>query len=326
MTVKDFEYYAQNPDELPTDPAAIDALLTGDQPQEEPAAEPEQPTEEGVTEAPPSLETEASAEETPAPIESKDGKHSIPYAVLQSEREKRRAAEQVQQELMQRIAEIESKLASSGQGAPVESSAVAELLSDESISEMVVDFPSIKPMIDYTKQLEGKLAQFEQRFAEVEQIEMSRQQAQAVKQQAEVRQEIDANPTLRYWETKDPEKWQAALEADNQLRSLPAIERLSLGERFSKVVSVVEAIYGATELPPEFAPRQEPPKDLSAKVKKAVESAETFKPKTIGDMPGGTVSSSDPIEAMFDQTPAKLAAMMSRMTPDQITELLAKAG
>lgn len=324
MTVKDFEYYTQNPDELPTDPAQIDALLNGTPPEEPIAAEPE--AEEDVKpEAPSQPEPTAAEEEIPAPIESKDGKHTIPYSILQSEREKRRAAEQVQQELMQRIAEIEERL-SSGQQGQVESEAVAELLSDESIDEMVGDFPSIKPMIEYTKQLEGKLKQFEQRFAEVEQIESARQQAQQAAVAAEVRNEIDANPTLSYWETKDPEKWNAAIEANRQLMSLPATQKLPLSERFSKVVSVVEAIYGATELPPEFAPKQEPPKDLSAKVKKAVESAETFKPKTIGEMPGGSIASTDPIESLLEQNPGKLAAMMSKMTPDQISELLAKAG
>ena len=324
MTVKDFEYYTQNPEELPTDPSEIAALLGGEAPQEEPvAAGPE--AESDVNKEASSQPEPTATEEVPAPVLSRDGKHSIPYAVLQSEREKRRAAEQVQHELMQRIAEIEERL-SSGQQGQVESGAVAELLSDASVEELIGDFPSIKPMIEYTKQLEGKLKQFEHRFAEVEQVEASRQQAQAVKQQSEVRQEIDANPTLSFWESKDPEKWQAALEADNQLRGLPLMDKLSLGERFSKVVSVVEAIYGATELPPEFAPKQEPPKDLSAKVKKAVESAETFKPKTIGDMPGGTISTSDPFESMLDQSPAKLAAMMGKMTPGQISELLAKAG
>ena len=103
--LKDLDYYAANPDELPTDPDQIAALVA----QMDGAPAPEQAEndatagveeaegEDGKTkEAPQQVEDEA-------PIASKDGKHTIPYDVLKSERERRKAAEQAMQELQARI-------------------------------------------------------------------------------------------------------------------------------------------------------------------------------------------------------------------------------
>lgn len=328
MSVKDFDYYVQNPDELPSDPAAIEALVSGQQseavtePEEEQQQEAATAEQDEKTQEP--SEPEQAEAEVPAPVLSRDGKHTIPYGVLQSEREKRVAAERAQQELLDRIAEIEAKLSSGNLGGQV-SEEVKEILSEESVTAMVEDFPQMKPLIEYTRQMEAQLKTFQDRFAEMDQIEQARMQAEMAKRQAEVRKEIEANPTLSYWESIDQEKWQAALEADQQLRGLLVNQNLTLAERFNKVVAVVEAIYGPTELPPEFAPPKAPPKDLSAKVKKAVESAETFKPKTLGEMPGGMASANDDGD-LSEMAPARLAAMMDKMSPAQISELLAKAG
>ncbi len=321
MAVKDFEHYVQNPDELPTDPAEIDALLAGAV-EEQPGDADEQDV---VAEAPSEPEQIADQveEETPAPISSRDGKHTIPYAVLQTERERRVAAEQVQQELQQRIAEIESQLAGNK---PSQSETPSEqLISDDSIAELVEDFPHFKPVIEHTKRLEAQLKQYQERFDQLERVEISRQEAQAREQAEQSRKAVDENPTLRYWESKDPERWQAAIEADKQLRTMPINQKLSLPERFAKAVAVVEAIYGPTELPADFAPPKAPPKDITAQVKKVVDNAQSFTPKTLGDMPGGMVSEQSSDEALVEQSPAKLFAMMDKMTPAQINELLAKA-
>lgn len=322
MSSKTIEHYLANPDELPTDVAEIDALLAN------------QGGETGTTDAEPEVKgdvTPASSSQTEdettgvepaeeAPIASKDGKHTIPYAVLATEREKRVAAERMQQELMQRLQDIETKMAT-GQSVVVEQQQVADLLDEQSTQDILADFPSLKPMVDYTKTLERKVAEFEQRFQQVEELEYRRLEEQAGKARDDVRREIDANPTLSFWEAKDTDRWQAAVEADQQLRNMPINQKLSMRERFEKVVAVVEAIYGPTELPPEFAPKQQPKPKLTEKVDVA-----PLQPKTIGELPGGMAPKADDLESLLEQSSTAIAAKLDKMTPDQIASLVARLG
>ena len=323
---KTIEHYLANPEDLPTDMAEIEALMGGEAGDE---TEPESGSEEAkedVTPAPSSpAEDDAGGEqdpaETPAPIASKDGKHTIPYAVLATEREKRLAAERMQQELMQRLSDIEAKMAQ-GQNVTNETQEVQELLDGEDTQEMLADFPALKPVVEYTKRLEKQVEEFRDRFSKVEQLEMQRLQEQALKAQEDVRREIDANPMLRFWEQQDPERWEAAVTADDQLKQLPINKSLSMRERFEKVVSVVEAIYGATELPADYAPASKP---KAAKTTEKVEVA-PLKPRTLGEIPGGTAPKADDLEELLEQSAAHIAGKLDRMTPDQISGLLARLG
>lgn len=320
MTSKDLEYYQLNPDELPTDPETLEGLL-----EEVTAAD-----EQGEPEAAPGQEdSEQDWEGTTAPISSKDGKHTIPYAVLATERERRRAAEQVQQELQQRIHEIEARLSGGiwhGQDqAQDQFQDLSGLLSQDSLEEIVEDFPGILPMLEYTRSLEQKLTQFEHRFQEVEAAELERQEAALQELRDQVRREVDASPALRFWETQDRERWEAAMEADRQLRNLPVNQGLSLKDRFAKVVAVVEAIYGPTRLPAEYLP-QAGQQTFSGVSRQGVDRSGAFQPRTLGEMPGGMAPRADDLEALLEQSPARLGAVMNGMTLDQIANLLAKAG
>lgn len=332
MTNKDLEYYQLNPDELPTDPETLEGLL-----EEVMAAD-----EQGEPEAAPGQEdSEEDWEGTTTPISSKDGKHTIPYAVLATERERRRAAEQVQQELQQRIHEIEARLSGGmwhGQEhAQEQVQDLSGLLSENSLEEIVEDFPGILPMLEYTRSLEQKLTQFEHRFQEVEAAEFERQETAQQELRDQVRREVDASPALRFWENQDRERWEAAMEADRQLRNLPVNQGLSLKDRFAKVVAVVEAIYGPTRLPAEYLSQQQPQyqsqyqpqagqQTFSGASRQGVDRSGAFQPRTLGEMPGGMAPRADDLEALLEQSPARLGAVMNGMTLDQITNLLAKAG
>lgn len=322
---KTIEHYLANPEDLPTDMAEIEALMGGDAGDVPETDSGNKEAKEDVTPAPSGpAESDASEQEpdaeTPAPIASKDGKHTIPYAVLATEREKRLAAERMQQELMQRLSDIETKTAQ-GQNVTNETQEMQELLDGEDTQEMLADFPALKPVVEYTKRLEKQVDEFRERFNKVEQLEMQRLQEQASKAQEDVRREIDANPMLRFWEQQDPERWEAAVTADEQLKQLPINKSLSMRERFEKVVSVVEAIYGATELPAEYAAS----KPKTVKTTEKVEVA-PLKPRTLGEIPGGTAPKADDLEELLEQSAAHIAGKLDRMTPDQISGLLARLG
>jgi hypothetical protein len=312
---KDLDYYAANPDEMPTDPDKLAELMAqmegGPAPEqaesdaaagvEEEQAEEAQGEEQNQGEA-----QQQEQQEVEAPIASKDGKHTIPYDVLRTEREKRRAAEQAMQELQARIEAMQQS------GKP-QDQAEGET-SDDDLAQMAEDFPAIAKLLAHTRKLEQQLQSVAKR---IEDEDRQRQEAA----QAEVRAAVDANPTLLHWEHNDPERWAAAIEADSKLMASPAHRGLTLEQRLAKAVEIVDAFYGPDTTAPRVAPAQ--PQEKPAKPTAAVASA---RPRTLSDIPGGVVPAADPMEEFAQMSVDKLGAKMADMSPDQINALLSRLG
>ena len=304
--LKDLDYYAANPDEMPTDPDQIAALMA----QMDGAPAPEQAENDATAGVEATEGEQEKTEEAPqqvedeAPIASKDGKHTIPYDVLKSERERRKAAEQAMQELQARIDAMQQT------GKPQE--VTDDEASPDELDAMANDFPAVAKLLAHTRKLEQQLQSVSQR---IEQEDRQRQEATM----SEVRQAVDANPTLLHWEHNDPDRWAAAIEADTKLQASPAHRGLTLEARLAKAVEIVDAFYG----PDATAPRA-PTKPQNSPPKKAAAAKEA--PRTLSDIPGGAVPASDPIEAFAQMSADRLGAQMANMTPDQISALLNRLG
>lgn len=304
--LKDLDYYAANPDEMPTDPDQIAALMA----QMDGTPAPEQAENDATAGVEVTEGEEEKTEEAPqqvedeAPIASKDGKHTIPYDVLRTEREKRRAAEQAMQELQARVDAMQQT------GKPQE---VAEgEASTDDLDSMAEDFPAVAKLLAHTRKLEQQLQTVAQRM---EQEDRQRQEATM----SEVRQAVDANPTLLHWEHNDPDRWAAAIEADTKLQASPAHRGLTLEARLAKAVEIVDAFYG----PDTTAPRA-PTKPQNSPPKKAAAAKDA--PRTLSDIPGGAVPASDLVEEFAQMSADRLGAQMANMTPDQISALLNRLG
>lgn len=304
--LKDLDYYAANPDEMPTDPDQIAALMA----QMDGTPAPEQAENDATAGVEATEGEQEKTEEAPqqvedeAPIASKDGKHTIPYDVLRTEREKRRAAEQAMQELQARIDAMQQT------GKPQEQ-AQGEASTDD-LDSMAEDFPAVAKLLAHTRKLEQQLQTVAQRM---EQEDRQRQEATM----SEVRAAVDANPTLLHWEHNDPDRWAAAIEADTKLQASPAHRGLTLEQRLAKAVEIVEAFYGPDSAAPraQAKPQNSPPKKAAA-AKEA--------PRTLSDIPGGAVPASDPMEEFAQMSADRLGAQMASMTPDQISALLNRLG
>ena len=304
--LKDLDYYAANPDEMPTDPDQIAALMA----QMDGTPAPEQAENDATAGVEVTEGEEEKTEEAPqqvedeAPIASKDGKHTIPYDVLRTEREKRRAAEQAMQELQARVDAMQQT------GKPQEL-AEGEASTDD-LDSMAEDFPAVAKLLAHTRKLEQQLQTVAQRM---EQEDRQRQEATM----SEVRQAVDANPTLLHWEHNDPDRWAAAIEADTKLQASPAHRGLTLEARLAKAVEIVDAFYGPDTTAPraQAKPQNSPPKKAAA-AKEA--------PRTLSDIPGGAVPASDPVEEFAQMSADRLGAQMANMTPDQISALLNRLG
>ena len=304
--LKDLDYYAANPDEMPTDPDQIAALMA----QMDGTPAPEQAENDATAGVEEAEGEDEKPEEAPqqvdeeAPIASKDGKHTIPYDVLKSERERRKAAEQAMQELQARIDAMQQT------GKPQEQ-AQGEASTDD-LDSMAEDFPAVAKLLAHTRKLEQQLQTVAQRM---EQEDRQRQEATM----SEVRAAVDANPTLLHWEHNDPDRWAAAIEADTKLQASPAHRGLTLEQRLAKAVEIVDAFYGPDSAAPraQAKPQNSPPKKAAA-AKEA--------PRTLSDIPGGAVPASDPVEEFAQMSADRLGAQMANMTPDQISALLNRLG
>jgi prefoldin subunit 5 len=318
-----------NPDEIPEDLSEIEKIAAneavtptpGDEtPGDEVKGEQTPPAEKVETEAATEEKTEEG--EKPAPIKSKDGKHEIPYSVLQTEREKRRAAEESLQELTNRLNELEKKVQTGDTTQQTESRQTEEILDDDDLKAIEEDFPQFGKLI---KALKGQISSLESTVTDLRTKDEQREVVAAKSKGDEVQATIEANPTLLYWQSQDPEMFKVAIQYDDVIRADPRNQSLTLAQRFERVVHAVEAVYGKTEVPPEYRKEPEPVTDeVREAAKKAIAAAGSFKPKTLSDMPGGTPPAQTERERIENMSPAQLDAMMQKMSPEELSAFLAK--
>lgn len=337
-----------NPDQLPTDMAALAALLGGaddalvdaEEGAEEEAAE---QSEEGVPDD--QSEPEAKAAEVPAkedtpavgeqdaPITSKDGKHTIPYSVLKNERDRRQAAEQAIKDLQDQLA----RQTSAAKTGDVQQTEFEGDASDEDMTRMAEEFPVVGKLL---KQVQAQ----QKRLDDIAAAEAQRQADEGAKQRAEAQEAIDRIPKLLYlqqqMQAQDPvatQIWNAAVQADATLQKTPSGSRLSLDERFAKAIRIAEELHGEVALPADFqgsdapdtsglgaadpAPQNAPPRTKPA----PVVAPQSKALRTLSNLPPGRPPSSDPLEDMANLPAVDLAAKFANMTVEQINQVLARS-
>lgn len=339
---RDLEFYLNNPDQMPTDMGELEALIGGggegenesaqigeDSAASSAAGKEKSAETSGTNEA----NTETSTAETAqnAVLKSKDGKHEIPYSVLQSEREQRKAAEQAAEQLQRRLDAAEQQL--KGQPAPQAQAAAGEPeLSDADMEQIADDFPAMGKLL---KQLNAKLGTAMQQLDDVRHAEHSRRQGEATRASSTVQEAIDNNEHLSYWQQKDPESFQHAVAFDNQIKADPRNKALSLDDRFGKVVAAMHAVYGETQLPDEFrraAPTPTPtpvkasPSNAAAVAQRAIDQARSAPiVRSLSDIPGGTPGEADEISQLGMMSASDLGNKFMNMDPAKVMAILARA-
>lgn len=311
--VKDASYYLKNPDELTTlSDAQLDALAY-------PSAATEGESNTSAA-APASTST---APETPAEptgdVLSRDGKHTIPFSVLETARAKAQAETQARQEAEARVAELQElatrleaqvNAAKTGDEAPATSSVTEDSasVSQEELDALRDDFPAL------AKVLEAQMAtvsRLQEQLAIVSKAEQARQADAEKDVQASVQELIDANPKLLHLQTNDPEGWAAAIALDDTFRADPKLAELGTAERFNKVVAAYEAAHGAIAVP-------------QAKTSPSKQSKASTVPVSMSAIPGGTPPAVDEAAAMSAMNGTQAIAHFSKMTPAQIEAALSR--
>lgn len=247
----------------------------------------------------------------PKVVKSKDGKHEIPYSVLEYERQQRK---QLEQQLIERQQEIEQLQASyqktesalnnvktrlEQQGADVEEMfANPDDITEKQWAEIEEDYGVLGKMM---KTL------ITQQQANVQQIQQAAPTA-AVDPSNDLQQALNANPELLQWRDSDADRWTEALRLDTELRELPEWQNRTTAERFAHVVQQTKQAFG----------------DPLQRAKKIIDKTEQAAPDSLSDLGQAPVRVKNDVEALKDMTPEQLEDAMAKMSPAQLDELFAQ--
>ncbi len=321
---KDIEYYLENPDEMPTDADTLDRLMAA-RDAKEAGANAEQ-TGEIDKGASPSVEKqiteddkgkteqlEAKTDETKAGeakvdetkvdgVLAKDGKHFLPYSVLEKTRhdnaELRARAETAQAEIV--------RLKGSPDAKPDES---LTLLSDEDLDSIEEEMPILGKAI---RAQQNVLQSMVERQEEDRREEENEQRQVQVTLEQQVEAGKAANPDIIQWETENPVRFDKAVEIDEAIRKDAEWKGKPFNERFKEVVLRTKRFFG------------DPITETKQGKQEELEDPAKLTPSGLGQIPGGTIPESSTGEAMHNATVTELEAAFENMSIEQINTALAK--
>lgn len=305
MTEKTLEYYIDHPDEL-TDAEAerlegsgnVDVTETlGEYPPKLAEVSAEQGTEKTEAE----VEVKAEAVE-PDGVESRDGKHVIPYWRLADAEAKARAKEIHNKQLEAKLAEYE---------AAAKTPDVPDLteITEEDLQQFEGVFPAIGKAVKASHAEVRELRSVVKTLLGEREME---QQAKLAAIDREVDSARDANPKLSWLYQHDKVGYDRAADIDVMLRANPEWQGKSFAERFQKVVDAYEVLHGEIPVPNKTLKQVEIPKPIPR----------PNVPVSMSTIPGGAAPPVDEASAMSLKTGEELVNMFMSMSPEQIERAL----
>lgn len=290
------------------------------------AKEPEPVKDDPVPDEPQKAkQDQAATEPEPDGVATKDGKHVIPYSVLKSERDRATRAEQLANEMAEKVKALEAAQ-SGNQGAKQGESARTDPqpptvsdLSPEDLAALKEDFPTVYKAVMASMAAADRLA------AQLQPVQETVRNAEAEKErtaQESVQDAIDSVPKLAHMQASNKEAFELAKQFDATLRTQKAWAEKPLSERFAKVAEMVESAIGPIEVPGSKTTSQPSAEDLRkaaiAKAAQAAKASRTDVPTSLSEFPAGQNAAQDEREAAENMTPLQLAEKFASMTPDQM--------
>jgi hypothetical protein len=265
--------------------------------------------------APAAAATAPATEEDPAGVATKDGKRVIPYAVLQSERQKATSATAQAAALAQTVANLTEQLEQAKAGKATQPDDI-QRISAEEIEQLEADFPAMAKIAKANNALLDRLAQQEANARQTA--------AQPDPAAASIQDLIDDRPLLAKWQAKGGAAWAMAVDRDVQLQGDPAWAGKSPAERF---VEVERQLADELGIPlPTQAPAATPAAPAPAAPVTAAAPAPLPTPKetaipSLSDLGGSAPKSEE--DRWASTTPRDALATAHRMTE---AELMRMAG
>lgn len=296
--------------------AAVEEIKTGD-------TEVTPPPGVTVEQTRASTTGDAVTEELPKGIATQDGKHVIPYAVLEAARaESRRNAESQQRasnelEQTKRQLQMLTQQVNNAGLTPVKLPEEAQI-TPEQLAKIRNEFPD----------LSGVFETLVQKIDYLQKANPGAQPAPVESTGNPVTDALKATPELEGWQTADPDRFSLAVHLDEKLQSDSAWKDKPLTERFSEVVRRTKAAYGesveAPQTPASVQVAQPTAEELQklADDKLAAAKASAEIPTSPSDL--GSPSTHQPtlLEQVAGADHQQLTAMFSGMSEAQIDALL----
>lgn len=265
---------------------------------------------------------------------TKDGKHFMPYAVVEGLRERSQTAETKAQQLERENAELKERIE---KGAPADTSEDGVKLSDEQQSSLdAINAQIGKIEEEYGEELSAPLkASLEMQKNALLDNARLRQELETARQAPKdtgnddeakaVQAAIDSSPVMATWQARGDDWYKRSVEVYNTaMANDPDFAALSREEQFKELPNRVQALYGKDktlvgEAKPDEKPAAKPKDD-----KPADKAATDFK-GTISDIPGGTPPDSAKYGPVDGMSPQAIQAYMDEQAEKGTLEDYANA-
>jgi hypothetical protein len=248
-------------------------------------------------------------------IESKDGKHTIPYSVLEAAREEKRL---MQEELNARNAEIAELTNQSQQNQQAIANVTAQLEAKGLDTDSMFANPD-EISTEQWKEIEedyGPLGKMMKTLLANQQAMASQtstpQQTQEAQPQANpVVAAIEANADLSNWQKTDPDRWTHVVQMDERLKADPQWQNKSLEERFAHAAKLTKTAFGDNLTTQDRA-------------NKIIQDKTQTAPDSLTDVGGGPAGTKTDVEALSTMTAEQIESRMESMSKTQIDAMFAE--
>jgi hypothetical protein len=215
-----------------------------------PAAAPAAPAQ--AESSAPAAAAEPTAEPNVDGVLTRDGKHFMPFRVLEtarqsaaSERQARELAEAAAREANERAQALQAELdaRNAGQDDAAADTAISDGIDDARLAELETDFPEVAAQVKLTRALAAEVQNLRKQVAQAPAAAAAPAQDDTAARQS-IQDEIDRHPLLAQWQAKGGRAWQEAVQLDNELRNDPAWKGKSAAERFGHVQKTLADEFG----------------------------------------------------------------------------------
>lgn len=274
----------------------------------------------------------AADDEPQSVIKTRDGKHEIPYSVLEETRRQLR-------ETQQQLDELKSKGAVTDKPAeptddtstqqPGDKPAASAEMDDETFERWKEEFG--EDIAEQERQRRQELADLRAQQAELQkQLKESEQWREQQERKAkedestEINEAIDSIDELREWLKSEDPMWDAAVAMDNRMMADPEYRAKSYRERFE---TVVEKLTGRAPKQSSSESNEGDDKSIRDKVDQKLadqDKRQTTTPNSLSDVPGGTPPDQSETDTLERLTPSQLESKLANMSQEQMDEYLAR--
>lgn len=309
------------------DPELIDQALAAhageDNSNEQDEAEAETPEETEAAEAEADSgdgsesdgESSGQDEEERAPIATKNGKHTIPYEVLEAARQREADLKRQLDEANARLSESDKQISNAKanldrQGVDMDSAfADPDAITEKELADVEEDY-------GYGS-MEAKLARilFKSQQAQTQQAEAVNQ-AQAEVDDAEAaaaRSAFQNNSDLTNWQAKDPDRWDMALTIDQKLQADPKWQNAAPSDRFAEVAKRTKAAFG------DAVAEQ---KSVKQRAKEIIDNSDPETPSSLSDIGQKPMTEKSTAERFENMSDEQIHDEISRMSESEYRQFL----